>query len=365
MNILYISNLTGNLFAGPNYSVPAQISAQSKYDNVFWYNINHNKRPEWSENGLDCKNLVDFPSGRLEDLPAPFHKPDLAIVEEFYCYPFCSLISDLQKEKIPYVIVPRSTMTAQAQRKKHLKKLIGNILWFSRMVKKAVAVQYLTKEEQIESSKWKVNSFVVPNGIYPQTETKSEFSNDRIKATYIGRFETYQKGLDFLFRAISEEKDLLREASFILNLYGPNQEGSLDELKKMAKDLYIEDLIAFNDSVFKDEKKKVLLDTDVFVMTSRFEGLPMGMIEALAYGLPCVATVGTNLSEEIAKYDAGWTAENTVESIRLALKKMVQDQNNFKEKGKNAINMANFYSWDSIARESHEIYNRILALESR
>ncbi len=40
MNVLYISNLTGNLFAGPNNSVPAQIKAQSKRDNVFWYNIN-------------------------------------------------------------------------------------------------------------------------------------------------------------------------------------------------------------------------------------------------------------------------------------------------------------------------------------
>ena len=37
MNVLYISKLTGNLFAGPNNSVPAQIKAQSKIDNVFWY----------------------------------------------------------------------------------------------------------------------------------------------------------------------------------------------------------------------------------------------------------------------------------------------------------------------------------------
>ena len=49
MNVLYISNLTGNLFAGPNNSVPAQIKAQSKRDNVFWYNINDIKREEWKE----------------------------------------------------------------------------------------------------------------------------------------------------------------------------------------------------------------------------------------------------------------------------------------------------------------------------
>ena len=168
MNILYVSKLTGNLFAGPNYSVPAQIGAQFQYDNVFWYNINNVKRQEWTEKGLDCKNLSDYPSGRLADLPSPFNRPDLAVVEELYCYPFCKIITDLQKAKIPYIIVPRSTMTVQAQHKNRLKKLVGNLLWFNKMIKKAAAIQYLTNEEQLESAKWKVKSFVIPNGIYPQ-----------------------------------------------------------------------------------------------------------------------------------------------------------------------------------------------------
>lgn len=360
MKLLYISNLTGNLFAGPNYSVPAQIAAQSKYDDVFWYNINQVKRKEWSENGLDCKNLSDYPTGRLADLPEPFNTPDLAVVEELYCYPFCKIITDLQKAKIPYIIVPRSTMTVQAQHKNHLKKLVGNLLWFNKMIKKAAAIQYLTNEEQLESAKWKVKSFVIPNGIYPQEDRKTAFSENLIKATYIGRFETYQKGLDLLFTAIAREQKALREAGFSLNLYGPNQEGSLEVLQAQAKEQGIEDLLTFNDSVFKDEKKKVLLDTDVFVMTSRFEGLPMGMIEALAYGLPCIATVGTNLSDEIARYDAGWTATNDAESICVALRMMINDRDKLMQKSKNAVTMADEYSWGAIAKKSHELYGELL-----
>ena len=72
MNILYISNLSGNLFAGPNNSVPAQISAQALSDNVFWYNLNHIKREEWKSIG--CCNFDDYPTGRLKDLPLPFSK---------------------------------------------------------------------------------------------------------------------------------------------------------------------------------------------------------------------------------------------------------------------------------------------------
>ena len=100
MNVLYISNLTGNLFAGPNNSVPAQIKAQSKRDNVFWYNINDIKREEWKE--INCYNLKDYPSGRLKDLPKPFNKPDIAVIEEFYCFPFCKIIKDINENNIPY-----------------------------------------------------------------------------------------------------------------------------------------------------------------------------------------------------------------------------------------------------------------------
>lgn len=359
---MYISNLAGNLFAGPNNSVPAQVLAQSAYDNVMWYNLNHVKRPEWTQNGLDCKNFSDYPSGRLADLPAPFTNPDLVVLEELYCFPFCKIIKDLQKKKIPYIVVPRSQMTEQAQKKKALKKRIGNLLWFNKMVKKAAAIQYLTKEEQLESAKWKVKNFIVPNGTYPQPDKKSDFSQNGIKGTYIGRFETYQKGLDLLLSAISAERMQLREAGFHLNLYGPNQEGSKESLRRQAKELGIEDLLTFHGPVFKEEKKAVLLSTDVFIMTSRFEGLPMGMIEALAYGLPCVATVGTNLAEEVAHFDAGWTATNDVDSIRGALRTMMQDRDKLSQKGENAVRMADTYSWDAIAQQSHAEYKKLLKL---
>ena len=52
MNILYISYLDGSKYVGPTYSVPMQIEAQSKCDNVFWYNLRKDGLKEWdNENG--------------------------------------------------------------------------------------------------------------------------------------------------------------------------------------------------------------------------------------------------------------------------------------------------------------------------
>ena len=48
------------------------------------------------------------------------------------------------------------------------------------------------------------------------------------------------------------------------------------------------------------DKKKVLKDADLFLHTSRSEGHPMGVLEALAYGIPCLLTPGTNMASEVA-----------------------------------------------------------------
>ena len=39
MNIVYISALEGGKYSGPLYSVPKQINAQSKIDNIYWANL--------------------------------------------------------------------------------------------------------------------------------------------------------------------------------------------------------------------------------------------------------------------------------------------------------------------------------------
>ena len=359
MNILYISNLTGSLFAGPNYSVPAQIRAQSEIDNVFWYNLSAAKLEEWEKIG--CKNLEDISCATLDSLPTPFNNPDIAVIEEVYCYPFCSLITEIRKKGIPYVIIPRSVMTKQAQSKRKLKKIIGNLLFFNKFIRGAAAIQYLTEEEKIESSEqWNINSFVIPNGINKKAAVKERFSENGIRAAYIGRYEIYQKGLDLMLDAIAAEQDLLRKNGFLLNMYGHNQENTVAKLMQKINDSGICDIVKVNGSVFGEDKEKVLLDSDVFIMTSRFEGHPMGMIEALSYGLPCIATLGTNLLEEVKSYDAGWVAENNVLSIREALRQMVAQAGDLQIKSENAIRLADVYSWDKIARDSHEIYERIL-----
>lgn len=355
MNILFISKLSGNLWAGPNNSIPAQIKAQSEFDNCFWYNLNTVKRDEWQVDGLDCKNYMDLPSGRLKDLPVPFNKPDIAIIEEVYCYPFEKIIADLIKDKIPYVIVPRSTLTLKAQKNKRAKKVIGNILWFNRMINHASAVQYLTSSEKSESEdQWDVPSYVIPNGTELSDKKNTISDKGKIRALYIGRIDIYQKGFDILLEALNKTQDKLRNIGFHLDAYGPNREDAYTSIFQMMESYGVSDLISFHDAVFKDEKKEKLQNSDLFIMASRFEGMPMGLIEALSFGIPCVITEGTNLSDIVRKYDAGWTADNNYESLASALLKMVYERDRLTVKGNQAYLLSEEFGWKTIAQKTHQ-----------
>ena len=360
MNILFISKLTGNMWAGLNHSVPAQVKSQSTIDNCFWYNMNHVKLDEWCTDGLDCKNIDDYPSGRLADLPEPFNKPDIAIIESVYCYTFEKIVKDLRRNSIPYVIVPRSSLTKQAQRLRRIKKQLGNIIYYNGFIKNATAIHYLSDQEKMDSiEQWGDKCFVLPNGTHSVNVTKKTFNNDKIDAVYIGRIEIYQKGLDMLVRAIDGLKNELRKSRFHLSIYGPDREGAYDELSKMIKENGLDDLVDLGNALFDQEKEKRLLEADLFIMTSRFEGMPMGLIEALSYGLPCIITTGTNMKSIIVGASAGWGAEDNADSIKEALNSMLIEKSSFLGKSKNAVQCGQKYDWSEIAKDAHKVYEKI------
>ena len=112
--------------------------------------------------------------------------------------------------------------------------------------------------------------------------------------------------------------------------------------------------------LFGVEKEKRLLEADLFIMTSRFEGLPMGLIEALSYGIPCAVTDGTYMDKEIKEYDAGWTSDTTIEGITRMLECICDKKQLYPEKGGKARLLAHNYNWDVIAKRTHDEYMKLI-----
>jgi glycosyltransferase involved in cell wall biosynthesis len=96
----------------------------------------------------------------------------------------------------------------------------------------------------------------------------------------MGRFSR-EKGFDLLIRAMAR----LRAPAKLL-LLGEGRDGEL--LRRLAEELGIAEEVEFLG--FRKNPYPVLREATVFVLPSRYEGFPNGLAEAMALGVPCVAT---------------------------------------------------------------------------
>ncbi|WP_175615720.1 glycosyltransferase [Piscibacillus halophilus] len=363
--VLHIAALSFNKASGLTTSVPALLTAQNRQNNVnAGLVISKGEKPEnWNTEFPVFQFKKDFFKISLEDLEKPFNQPDLVVFHSTYFPIHAKFAKTLNKKAIPYIIVPRGGMTKNSQNIKPVKKMMGNKLFFNKMVKDALAIHCLTRGECEESRHWGKETFIVGNGMnlpikYAQKDYKTR---EQFIFTFIGRLDPYHKGLDILIEGCAlAYKDLERE-NCVIRIYGPDKQGSVKDLNQKIKEYNLERLIRISPPTFDKEKEDVLQNTHVFIHTSRFEGHPMSVLEALSYGIPCLLTPGTNISQEVSKAGAGWEVQLSPESVAEGIKTVLTNKDKIDEMSKNARELVlNDYSWDKVALNTIHYYSKLL-----
>lgn len=337
--------------------VPKHVEHQAEFATVGFINILNVKI-----NGAN--NQIDYTSPfKIENLPTPFNKPDLVVFHEVYWKTYLQIGKNLRHNNIPYIIIPHGALTQGAQKKKWLKKKVANFLLFNRFINGAAAIQCLS-ERELEATLFGKNKFIGTNGIEIPNIRKYTFNDDKIDFTYIGRLDPNHKGLDLMIKAIALKEGILSENKCEFSIYGPDQFGYVEKLNRLLTENLTKEFVKLNSALYGEEKEQTLLNSDIFIQTSRFEGMPMGILEALSYGIPCLVTKGTGLGDLIQKYDAGWVAETNAEDIARVLTVAIQEKALYPQKGANARRLVEEnFSWSNVAKSTIEKYGEIIILQ--
>jgi glycosyltransferase involved in cell wall biosynthesis len=217
-------------------------------------------------------------------------------------------------------------------------------------VKKFDKVVFLSKESSLE---WKVkNGVIISNPLW--------FSNDRNaslkakKAIAVGR-HSYEKGLDRLVLIWKKVVEIHPE--WILTIYGKSKDNF--SLKQLVEKLNIDNVIFCSPVENIDQK---YLEASICLMTSRFEGFGMVLIEAMASGLPCVAyDCPCGPRSIINNNKNGFLIENGDEdSFVRAIGALIENENLRIEIGKEAKEDSNKYNVDAIVQTWHAFFSKIL-----
>lgn len=286
--------------------------------------------------------------------------PDIVIFHSVFNLKYSLFYRVLLKMKIPYLIQLHGALSVENYNKNKLKKQVALFLWIRCFIKNAKSIIYLNEAEYRNSIVPNVNSkfIIIPNGCDQQDNIDvNRTIEDKINIIYIGRIAYVHKGIDILIDALKslEEKNI---SGYHVTFYGNEDDKDISRLKNDIEGLQN---VSYGGGVYGVKKDLILRKSDIFILTSRYEGMPMGVLEAWSYGIPCILTIGTNMVNEYRDTDYYWYTDlDSVSIANTIVRAINQYRNDAKKYRKAILEQSKKYDWNIIASQTIEVYNIII-----
>ena len=216
-------------------------------------------------------------------------------------------------------------------------------------------VTVLTEQDKIAGGRKFKHAFVMPNPISfnPYQGDIQELKKEKYVLA-VGRiYDWYVKGFDVLLEAwgIMVKKHSLDgdDFSWTLKIAGTGTEEGIAHLKGLCRDYHIQDSVEFLG--FQENMIDIYRRAEIFCLSSRSEGLPMALLEAMSQGCAPVATSNLGRTAEIIRTsDEGLICEpaNPYDLADKLYYLIRIEKDDLKKIQKNAIERSCFFSLDNI-----------------
>lgn len=211
----------------------------------------------------------------------------------------------------------------------------------------------LTKEDQEAWKSIRPDTISIPNIIPVLSDERSSKNNKIVIA--VGRLDN-QKGFDRLIDLWSLIKK--EHPDWSLHIFGSGEDK--DKLQEQIQKKQLQDQI----QIFPPEKNiaKRYTESSIFVMTSRFEGFPMVLLEAMSFGLPSVSYLfKCGPKDAIEDGVNGFLVkEGDKQLFAEKVITLMKDEDLRKHMGNKAAGATQKYTYDNIMQKWIELFQNIL-----
>lgn len=214
-------------------------------------------------------------------------------------------------------------------------------------------------KKQLEDFAGECYTVVIRNGV--SIPENRQYNNDAFGILFLGWFQEVKGFFDFLsaFKLIENEI----EKRYKLILCGGGSANEVSQIKSMGLDNRIHYIGWANDEKKSELFKSVLVN----VLPSYNEGLPMSIIETMAYGIPNIGTNVSTIPEIILDKKTGYIVERgDTYTLSQKLKSIINDaviREEFSEQSFNWINKE--FRLNRQIEKTNNLYHRLIGIEGK
>jgi glycosyltransferase involved in cell wall biosynthesis len=299
------------------------------------------------------------------------HRYDLVHVHGLWNRPAWTASRRARRARLPYVLSPRGMLDdGSIARHAGVKRLAYRLVEQRNLAGAALLHAGSALEAAtFERRGLRVPVVVLPNGVEPPEGARPARGAFRARlglppagplVVFLGRIHP-TKRLDLLAAAF--DRVLARRPDARLVVAGPDEAGHGRQLApRFAR---AGERVRFTGELGDVDKWALLDDADVLVLCSDSESFGSSVVEALAAGVPVVAT-RTCPWEEIERAGAGFWVPQDAFAVAAAIERILDEPETARAMGARGRALARArYSWDSIGRAMAEQYRLVTAARSR
>lgn len=216
----------------------------------------------------------------------------------------------------------------------------------------------LTHADKKVLTKWDDKTLVIPNPL--SYMPNGDFSKKENVILAAGRLDDWHyKGWDILIKTAHEIKDFLKENGWQILIAGNGNEETRKMLCEMQKEYGVEEVVSFIG--YQKDMLSLYGKASIFLLSSRSEGLPMVLLEAMSQGCACVATDFKGRTREIITNDQEGLLALPEDYVQLSLhlKELIGDKKKREMIQKNAVERSRYYNLDHVVDMWENLFHLI------
>lgn len=183
---------------------------------------------------------------------------------------------------------------------------------------------------------------------------------ERLVLLYLGAL-TPRKNLRFLLQVVRAVSERVPTVHLVMAGSGPQEA----ELRRYAQELGVQERVTFTGYLAEADKVRYYNLADLFVFPSLLEGFGMAVAEAMACGVPVVASNAASLPEVVG--EAGLLADPTDgEYFAAQLVRLLADEALRRRLGEEGrAHVRQHFSWQQAAQKTYTAYAQVIKQSQR